>query len=298
MDTLVQPIASTRTSSLLAGSNTLLLGPAGTGKTTSIGTLAEAAPELEVFFLPIESGIQSLFRYFADHGKPVPANLHWHEPLGIGRSFKDLAGTAADIGRMPEDTLYKMQDFTRSQSNQFEKILKVMCDFVDQNGKHWGPVDGWGPDKAIVYDGLSGLSNFARHMVAGKRPVMTLANWGTAQQQIENLLRLLTDGCNCHFILLAHLEREADQMTGGTKLMPRTLGKALPPLVSSMFNDVVLAVKEGDKFYWDTLNSTVDLKTSLLPLAGKLPPDFSAIIQRWKSLGGRFSSSVSKEQQS
>jgi hypothetical protein len=242
--------------------------------------------------MPLESGIPSLLKAFSDRKTRTPSNLHWCQPVGIGRGFKELAITAQEIGSLPQDFLYKMTDPTRKDSNQFAKVISILANFTDQNNEEWGPVDEWGPDRALVMDGLTGLSNFAMHMVVGKKPILSPTDWGVAQKQIENLLRMLCDQCKCHFVMLAHIERETDQITGGVKVMTSTLGKALPPKIPPMFNDVILTVRERDKWTWDTANSNVDLKTSFLPVASSQQPDFALIVDKWKSVGGRFSHAV------
>jgi hypothetical protein len=277
--------------SLLTGANVLLMGPAGTGKTYSIGSLPETG--VETFYLPLETGMGALFRYYADRDKPVPANLHWHTPIGIDRDISDLAQMAEDIGRLSQDSLYKMVDNTRQFNNQFAKIHREMENFTDHTGKKYGKVTTWGPDRAFVIDGLTGLGRFAMHMVVGRMPVISPASWGIAQKQVENLLQLLCDS-HCHFICIGHIEREVDQTTLATKIMVRSLGKALPPVIPPMFHDVVLAQREGTKWSWDTAASGVDLKTGYLPVASGQTPTFTALIDRWKSVGGRFTSTIRK----
>ena len=60
----------------LPGFNVMLMGPAGSGKTHSIGTLVDAG--IEVFYLALEPGLESLLGYWTDNDKPIPPNLHWH----------------------------------------------------------------------------------------------------------------------------------------------------------------------------------------------------------------------------
>jgi hypothetical protein len=275
--------------SLLPGVNVLLMGPAGTGKTYCIGSLADSG--VETFYLPLETGMSALLRYFDDAKKPVPANLHWHEPIGIGRDISDLAAMAEDIGKLPQESLYKMVDMTRAVNNQFAKVHRVIEDFTDQNGKSWGKVTKWGPDRALVLDGLTGFGRFALHMAAGKKPVLSQPDWGIAQKQVENFLQLMCDS-RCHFILIGHIEREVDQLTGGVKVMVRSLGRALPPIIPPMFNDVVLTVRDGRKWTWDTAASNVDLKTVHLPVEAGQPPTFATIIDKWRALGGRFTPTI------
>jgi hypothetical protein len=110
-----------------------------------------------------------------------------------------------------------------------------------------------------------------------------MADWGIAQNNLMALLHKLTSGCNCHFVLIAHVDRETDQILGGVKLMVAALGKAITAQIPQPFSDVILTSRENDKFYWDTANSQADVKTRNLPIAQKLPADFTTIISRWQS---------------
>lgn len=279
--------------SALPGVNVLIEGPTGTGKTHVIGTLVEYNPQLEVFFLALESGMESLIGYFTDRGKPVPPNLHWHllgQPEG---GFAALAKGAEIIGASTQESLYKLQDFERHKKNNYFKMLSVLSNFVDQRtGQSFGPVDSWGPNRAIVIDGLTGMGNFALGMVVGNKPVRSQADWGIAQDQVEKTLRILTDGCRCHFVLLSHVEREVDQVMGGIKVTVSSLGRALPPKIPPMFSDVILAVRNGTVWTWSTANALCDLKTRNLPVAENIPPDFKQIMSKWESRGGRFTTGV------
>ena len=49
--------------SSLPGFNCMLMGPAGSGKTHAIGTLVDAG--VEVFYLALEPGLESLLGYWA-----------------------------------------------------------------------------------------------------------------------------------------------------------------------------------------------------------------------------------------
>jgi hypothetical protein len=289
------PSAPVELPSQLAGVKVLLEGPTGTGKTRSIGTLVDTG--LEVFFLGLETGIESLIGYYTDPvtqgGKGLaapPANLHWHVMNIPTGGFAGLALAAKDIGEMAQDSLYSMKDATRHVNNPFERFLKCIIDFEDQRtGVKFGAVDKWGPDRCIVVDGLTGMSDFAMTMVVGKKPVKSQTDWGIAQDALYRTLKIFADSCKCHFVLLAHVEREVDEVMGGTKVTVSTLGKKLPPKIPPMFSDVILAVRTAKKWTWSTANALCDLKTRNLEVADNIEPDFSLIINRWKSRGGRFS---------
>jgi hypothetical protein len=277
--------------SLLPGVNILLEGPAGTGKTYSLGTLVDEG--IETFGLFTESGLETLTGYWTDRGFPVPDNLHWHLLKRKQAGFDALIRGAESVNTMSLEALAKMQDHKRMEHNEYVNLLRALADFPDdRTGKKFGPVDSWGPDKAVFIDSLTGMNSIVMSLVVGNKPMKSMADWGLAQDQLEKLLRQLTDGCKCHFILISHVERETDQVFGGVKVTVSTLGKALAPKIPPMFSDVILSVREGSKFSWSTANPMADLKTRNLTIADGLPPSFKPIFDKWKSRGGKFSPTV------
>lgn len=283
--------------STLAGVNVLLEGPAGTGKTHSLGTLAESGAELFVLFT--ESGAETLAGYWTDAGKPIPSNVHWHVlPRGVagtGSSFVNLADNANLINTYSMDALFKVQDPNRAKHNQFVGLLRALADFPDdRTGTKFGPVDSWGPDRVLAIDSLTGINPIAMSLVVGGKPIKSQADWGIAQDQIEKLIRQLTDGCKCHFVLTAHVERETDMVLGGSKITVSTLGRALAPKIPPMFSDVILAERNVAKFTWSTANPQADLKARNLPIAEGIAPTFKQIFDKWQSRGGRFTQEVKK----
>lgn len=264
----------------------MLEGSSGTGKTYAIGTCVDwcAANGIEVFALFSEQGIETLIGYYADKGKPIPECLHWHvlniQPLNFGQ----LQDAAKKIGMLGYESLTKLSDPTRAQNNPLEKILGILCDFPDdRTGKRFGPVDGWKNDRFLWMDGLTELVVAITKTVIGNKPTMAPPEYGLAQNQIMNLLRLLTQGCRCHFGLIAHISREKDEISGGIKLMTKAIGSAISGDIPPLFSDVIHACREGASFYWDTASSVVDVKTRNLPIAGKLPPDFAQVMNKWKA---------------
>lgn len=269
----------------LPGFNVMLMGPAGSGKTHAIGSLVETG--LEVFYLALEPGLESLTGYFTDRGKSIPDNLHWHTLKAPDTSFLDLMDSATKINTLSLESLAKMTDSNRSRHNQFIKLFETLNDFTDQRtGEKFGAVNTWDTKRVLVIDSLTGLNAAALALVVGGKPVRSQSDWGIAQQQLEGLLRKLCDGCTCHFVLLSHVERESDLVLGGVKLMASTLGKALAPKIPAMFSDVILTVRNGDKWTWDTSNVMADLKTRNLPIKSDNIPSFGAIVAKWKSRGG------------
>jgi len=276
------------TGSVLSGVNVLLEGATGTGKTYVLGTLADTG--VETFVLFTESGLESFLGYWTDRGKSVPENVHWHVLERAPGSFEALAAAAKVINENSQESLHKMQDYNRAKNHsQFVGLLKALADFPDdRTGKRFGAVDTWGPNRALVIDSLTGINPIALSLVVGAKPVKSQADWGIAQDQIEKILRQLCDGCRCHFVLTAHVEREQDMVFGGIKITVSTLGRALAPKIPPMFSDVVLTLREGTKFSWSTAHPQADLKARNLPVADNIAPGFGQIIEKWKSRGGKL----------
>lgn len=286
--TLSQPLPQAST---MMGPKVMLMGPSGTGKTHAIGTLvdwaAEQTPPLGVFCLFTENGLESLVGYWSDKEKEVPKNLHWHVAMTKPITLAGLLDGADKVGKLSYDALTKMQDGGRSQNNAFYKILSACSNFPDdRTGQKFGSVDSWGSDKIFVVDSLSELGNAAFKMVTGNKPTASPSDYGVAQNNLLNFLRLCTQGLACTFIITAHVERQQDEITGGIKLMVKSIGKALANDLPQLFSDVIYTVREGTSWYWDTAAGNADTKTRSLPIISKIKPDFGQIMTKWVNRKG------------
>ncbi len=270
------------------GFNVLLEGDAGTGKTYAIGSLVETG--LDVFYLAMQpSEIEALLGYFDDRKKDVPPNLHWHLLKPPAANLNQMIENATAINQYTYEMLTKMSDPQRNLHNQFITLLKTLNNFVDQRtGETFGPVNSWGANKALVIDPMTVINRAAMSLVVGGKPVRAQNEWGVAQDQVEKLVGMLTSDCNCHFVLIAHVEKELDPIQGGMRITVSTLGKALAPKLPPMFSDILYSYRELDKFYWSTANSTVVLKTRNLPIADKITPDFGTIFRKWQERRARI----------
>ena len=283
LNTNVIPVESSENiPSVLAGFNVVLMGPSGTGKTHAIGTLVDSG--LEVFYLALENGLETLLGYYTDRNLPIPDNLHWHRVAAKKAGFGAMLANANKVLTMDQKTLASSSDVYKKDQDQWIKIIKCLQNFKDdRTGKEFGAVDEWGTDKVLVIDGLSGVSKAAMHLVIGGKAMRSQSDWGLAQGQVETLLTQLSEDCKCHFVLISHIDREVDEVLGGIKFMMSSLGKALYPKLPIMFSDIILTVRDGKNWYWDTLNSQADIKTRNLPMESKGSPDFKRIVDKWRS---------------
>lgn len=267
--------------SSLNGFKVLLMGPAGAGKTHSLGTLVDEG--LECFYLGLENGLESLIAYWTDRNLPVPKNLHWHQfPVGV-MDLDLLIQGAKNINTLTYKALSQMDDPKKSKHNSFVKLLEAMNSFEDQRtGENFGSVLSWSNERVLMIDGLTGISAAAMSLVIGGSPTAMEGEWGMAMGQIERFVKMCCNATKCHFVLISHIEREMDPVFGGTKISAATLGKKLAPKLPIEFSDVVLAVRNGNKWMWDTANSQADLKIRYLTVAADLQPSFKPIVTKWR----------------
>jgi hypothetical protein len=123
-------------------------------------------------------------------------------------------------------------------------------------------------------------------MQIGSRPMASPGDYGIAQSNLMNFLRLCTQGLECPFVMTAHVDRETDPVTQSTKVMIKAIGKALATEIPTLFSDLIYTVRDGDKFFWDTAAYGVDCKTRSLGYRSKIIPDFASIMDVWLKRGG------------
>jgi Cdc6-like AAA superfamily ATPase len=261
----------------LPGWKVLLMGTTGAGKTTSIKTLLDQG--LEVFAIFTEPRYDVL-------GQEVLDKIHFRYIAPAANSWSGLMQTAKLVNQMSNESLQKMNQIAGNEYTQFIDILGLCNNFVDQHGKSFGDVATWGTDRILWVDGLTGISKMARKLKAGGKPVLTQPDWGVSMTMVQEFVDTLVTGTFCHFVLVTHIEREIDELTGASRTMVSTLGRKLAPMIPPNFGDVVLAKKEGTEFSWSTAEAGVDLKGAFLPIRPKLPPSFGPLMEQWKAKGG------------
>lgn len=269
------------------GLNILIEGPTGVGKTRAIGTLVDYDPNLHVHYMAFEAGAETLLGYYLDRGKPVPDNLHIFTVKAAAAGWSEMADQAKYVNTLSYEALKKQVDPNRSKYDQYEKFLRTFNEVrEDKSDAKFGSVDKWDTNRVLVIDGLTGLGDAVLKTVIGGKADRDQKDWGLAQNMLENFLRKLTSDCRCHFVLLAHVERETDLISGGSKITMSTLGRALAPKIPPMFSEVILAKRNVTQFSWDNVDPQADLKFRNLPPGDKHLPDFKQLLDTWKKRGG------------
>lgn len=264
--------------STLPGIKVLLLGASGSGKTHSFRTLVDAG--ITPFVLFTENSMRTI--------SDIPdAKLHWRYLAPAQAPFDTLLRSAESVNTLSFEGITKQQNWNKKEYRQFIEVLTTMNDFVcDRCGEHFGSVDTWGTDRALVIDSLSGLNIMAMDLAVGSKPVKSPGDWGVAMDVLERFINRMATGVYCHFVLTGHLERERDEMSGRIMQMASTLGQKLAPKIPRYFDDVVQVVRDGTKFNWSTGSPNVDTKGRNLAISENLPPSFVPLIESWKKAGG------------
>lgn len=263
----------------ISGTNTMLIGATGTGKTYCLRTLIEAG--ITPFILTTEPGIESTL------GDIPSEKLHWKYIAAANPEWGDLLDSAKKINTLSYTALSKLPDVNKQKYGQFLDVITTCNDFIcDRDGKSYGDVSTWEQDRAFIVDSLSGLNIMAMNLVVGSKATKAMQDWMVAMDNLERFITKLVTDTQCFFILTAHAERETDEVTGGVQVMASTLGRKLAPKLPRFFDDVVYCVRQGDKFSWSTATTNVDLKARNLPIQDGLEPSFVQIVEAWKSKGG------------
>ncbi|NOJ26544.1 MAG: hypothetical protein DA330_00830 [Nitrososphaera sp.] len=266
------------TKSPIPAPKVILMGPSGTGKTHSIRTLIDAG--ITPFVIFTEPGMEVL--------SDVPVEkLHWKYIPPAATNLQSILDIATKVNKFTFEMLTKMTDADRAKYNQFLEVINTCNNFIcDRDGKSYGSADSWGTNRWLVFDSLTGLGKMAMSLVVGGKPTKSMPDWGLAQDMIRKLIDYETTNMRAGFLLIAHIARERDEVTGGTYVTINTLGQKLAPELPLFFSDVILARREGDKFTWSAAETGADTKARNVPLAANLKPSFVQLIDTWKKKGG------------
>lgn len=265
----------------IPGPKILLLGGPGSGKTHSLRTLLDA-------------GIEHISIVFTEPGQEVlgdvPADkLSYHYIRPATASWATMISQSKKINTLSFKALAELSDMDKRQYTQMIDLYECLSNFKDdRTGKHYGPVDEWPNSHALVIDSLSGMNAMAMKLVTGGKPVRSQADWQVAMDQIEQTITKLTTDVFCPVVITAHLERETDEITGGTTNMVSTLGRKLAPKIPRFFSECIHVKRDGNRFTWSTVTMNTDLKTRFLPFADNLAPSFTQLFKGWEAKGGKY----------
>lgn len=263
--------------------STLILGPGGVGKTTSICTLL--AEGIDVRLLATEPTAPNRIIEECKKRNIRAEGFDWHFVSPSPPAWDSLIQSAQIVNTMTLKDIADMRGgIAKSDGKQWIEMLNTFRSFKsDRDGQDLGDVTTWGPETALVIDGLTGVSTMSRNLTVGLKPNPAPGEWGVMQSNIYNLLQKLTSDCQCYFVVISHVERETNEITGMSNITVSTLGAKLAPKLPPLFTNVVYAKRVGPNFIWSTADSGVDTKSGDLPIADNLPQSFKPIVDSFRS---------------
>jgi hypothetical protein len=268
-------------SSFKSGPKVILMGDSGTGKTHAIRTLP--ALGITPFVIATE---QNFLQVMEDVlGKEV--HYKYISPQAES-SWSDIADMMKKVNELSYENLTKVTDPYRQKSNKILDVVAACNKFVcDCCKRDWGSVSTWSTDRAIVVDSLTGLSEMAFNVVVGNKPVRSQPDYQVAQNTLRMLLGPLTAQTRAMFVCIAHLDREKNEITGGTTITVHTkVGAKIGPDLPRLFSDVIRVRRDATKFTWDTADSEATVTARNIPIASNQAPSFAPLIEAWKKRGG------------
>jgi len=277
---------------ILKAPSVILMGEPGRGKTTALLTLLRSG--IEVFDVVLDpNGLDSILD--AIDRDPDAAKLrdrfHYTEITpspGGWDALKDMANSVKVMGY--EDLAKMKQGIAKGKMDSLMHLLQSFDNFIDDRTRQaYGDVTTWDDSRALVIDSLSGINKIAKEHTAGLKPAMHQGEWGVAMNLEEQIIFKLVSDCQCYFVVLAHIDKVPNEITGVPTISLAALGNKLAPQLLKNFSEVVLTKREKDQFFWSTSEMNAAVKNRALPVKDKLPATFEPIVkahlQRKKNLG-------------
>ena len=263
--------------------STLLIGPAGTGKTTSL--ISALALGLKVRMLATESSAPNRVLSEASKRHINSALFDWCYVSPSVPAWQSLITSAEAVNHMSLKDIADMKGgIAKQDGKQWIEFIKAMQNFKSaRTGVDLGDVTEWGADTLFAIDGLTGVNTMSRNLTVGLKPNPAPGEWGVMQSNILTLIQKLTADCKCFFVCIAHVEREQNEITGIQSLTVSTLGAKLAPKLPPLFTNVIYAKRSGANFAWSTADSGVDTKNGDLPLSDNLEPSFKPILESFQA---------------
>lgn len=214
--------------------NALIIGKSGTGKTRSCQTLPGHKVG-QIFDPGGERSIRLDLKQYDPGDGPVLVK----ETVELDETTVQFINYAA----LPT----QIQSGYALSMRYLQKKRQIDLAIADAN-----PIFDSPDINSIFVDGLTGMGQAVHAAVFQSGPKNTFEAWN---QAMEKVLEYYEVGCgryDKHFILLAHVQTEKDELEGTIKQEPLIFGKKLPGNLIRIFDTVFLSVYLDEKYMWVT----------------------------------------------
>jgi len=243
-------------------------GLGGVGKTQALTTLADLGKKIAI--IGLENNCLATLNSFQEALTEEQLSSFYLMPVLPRRNgLAAILSAAKDVLRTDPKTLQEKPDPKRRNYDTYTKMLEGMQHFVSMDGEDLGDIESWNSDYVLVLDSLTSVCWHIRNSVVGGSTFISLPAWGRMQALLQQFLRYLVDGLDCHVILLGHAIVQVSDITGIESIYPSTVGKALKDLVPTFFSEIVYSSRAGKKYYWSTSHTSAVTATRTNNLKGK-----------------------------
>lgn len=267
--------------------NVILQGEIGSGKTRSLITLLPEYVDEDgvvrkgagqrVGLVSLEPGAEATLEpNLCKHKDDFGIHLVYLQPLAI--TWDQFGDFMRIINAMPLDDALKKGDPNKRRCTQMLDILSTFAAFTCQRcSAKLGDVAEWSDDSTIALDGLTGLTTMARHLCVGLKPILSQPEYNPVMGAVEGFLQLMFGGTKCNAVLLSHIDREVNPVTGISGITIHTIGQKLAPRITKMPDELLMAQEHNGIYTWSNDNPGQITKRRALPLSSELRPDFSQL---------------------
>ncbi len=255
----------------IQGARVLIMGPFGSGKTTSLKPWLRvheqlSCPPLKLRVLSLDPNTWSILGN-------TEARISLMRTVGSWSALREMFKFAQGL----DNEQLQKKDFRKSGEDMLLNLVDRMMHFVDTEKVDHGCIGDWGTDTLLAIDGLSGLTEIIAQGNLGPKPAWTQPDYQRVMNCIKSFLDYVLQNCYCHIALISHVEYEESEI-GVRFIMPSTAGKKLAPKIGRGFSEVVFAEKKEKTFTWSTIKAGADLRSAHLPFADNMSPDISTVL--------------------
>lgn len=267
--------------------NILLQGEIGSGKTRSLitllpeyidedGTVCRGAGQ-RVALVSLEPGAErTLGKNLCNQLNGDGIHLVYIQPLAI--TWDQFGQFARLLNAAPLDKALEQGDPNKRRCTQFLDVMNTLASFTCQRcGLEVGDIAELDDTWTVALDGMTGLTTVARHLCVGLKPILSRPEYNPVMSMVEGFCQLFWGSTCCNAILLSHIDREVNPITGTSSITLHTLGQKLAPRIVKMPDEVILAEYAERKYTWATDVPGMILKHRALPASAELRPDFSQL---------------------
>jgi len=271
-------VAQSQNLTLLPAPKILLMGDSGTGKSTALQSLMKQG--ITPFVEATEQNFMQVNKEYLGNG------MHYTYVAPKRNDVATVVDMLTKINKLSYENLCKTVDPFKMQHNKFIDLAATWNNFkCDCCNKEWGPVTSWKTDRAAVLDSFSGASDMAFALVIGNKPVRDKPDYQVAQNALRMVVEVMVN-VPCWFVLITHLDKETDPISGRVVATVKTIGQKLGPDLPRSFSDCIRANRDGAKITWSTADNQATVVGRHLPLKEDLAPTFDLLVQTWKTKGG------------